>query len=246
MGLFFEHPQRPKRFMSIGSLAYLTLGLVLNLVLGLGLGLGASNTAQAHQPIMDMAPRWNNGYGIQTRVEHANSETTAWLEGVYTFKPSVRMTLKIPTVDGEVGDAILAVPLKRYANKGGFTSNWGFTPSVRMPTGGGSDWDAGLSVSYSSETRDFYQLYDLYALGDGRGLDINIGAVHANGKGSSWFTLWDVSAFDSDSGQRILTGPVVVYFKRNLVMRAEYKFAAYDNDEDWKGDYFSFGIGIVY
>ena len=51
-----------------------------------------SITAVAHQPIMDMAPRWNNGYGVQTRVEHANSESTTWVEGVYTFKPSVRIT----------------------------------------------------------------------------------------------------------------------------------------------------------
>ncbi|MFT7368260.1 MAG: hypothetical protein ACI927_001467, partial [Oceanospirillaceae bacterium] len=38
----------------------------------------------------------------------------------------------------------------------------------------------------------------------------------------------------------------VVYFKRNLILRAEYKFAAHDNDEKWDGDYFSFGIGLVY
>ena len=59
------------------------------------------SNAYAHQPVMDMAPRWNNGYGVQTRVEHANSETTTWLEGVYTFKPSLRMTLKVPHSNGK-------------------------------------------------------------------------------------------------------------------------------------------------
>ena len=205
-----------------------------------------SNLALAHQPVMDMAPRWNGGYGFQTRAEHANSETTTWVEGVYTFKPAVRMTLKVPYSDGSVGDAIFAVPLKRYTNRGGFTANWGLTPSVRMPTGGGNDWDAGLSLSYSSETSSVYQFYDLYALGDQTGIDINAGLVHADGEGSSWFTLWDVSMLDSDSGQRVLTGPVLVYFKRNFILRAEYKAAAYDNDDDWSGDYFSFGIGFVY
>ena len=120
------------------------------------------SNAYAHQPVMDMAPRWNNGYGVQTRVEHANSETTTWLEGVYTFKPSLRMTLKVPHSNGKTGDAILAMPIKRYKNAGAFTSNWGLTPSVRMPTGGGSKWDAGLSLSYSSESRKVYTLYDLY------------------------------------------------------------------------------------
>jgi hypothetical protein len=204
------------------------------------------NNAIAHQPIMDMAPRWNNGYGVQTRIEHANSKTTTWIEGVYTFKPSVRMTLKLPYEEGKIGDAIFAIPFKRYTNNKGFTSNWSVTPSVRVPTGGGSDWDPGLSLSYSSETVNVYQLYDLYTLGDRTGLDVNVGLVHANGKGSSWFTLWDVSALDSDSGQRVLTGPVLVYFKRNIVLRAEYKLIAMDNDDAWKGDYLSFSIGVVY
>ncbi len=207
---------------------------------------GLSASALAHQPIMDMAPRWNNGYGVQTRVEHFNSKTTAWLEGVYTFKPAVRMTLKIPYEDSEIGNAIFAVPLKRYFNEGAFTSNWSITPSVRMPTGKGNDWDAGLSLSYSSETPGFYQLYDLYTLDDKVGLDINVGRVFPDGKGSAWFALWDITAVDSDSGQRVLTGPVAVYFRQNLVLRAEYKLPAYDHDNDWKGNYISFGVGLVY
>ena len=220
----------------------------------------------AHQPVMDMAPRWNNGYGFQTRIEHSDKKTTTWLEGVYTFKPSVRMTLKLPYIDSHakqhsgsgaknyaasgMGNAILAVPLKRYKNAGAFTSNWGITPSVRMPTGNSNtednDWDMGLSVSYSSESRKVYELYDIYTLDDKVGIDINWGLVHADGNGSSWFTLWDISAQESSSGERILTGPVLVYFKRNIIARAEYKFAALDNDDDWTGDVISFGIGIVY
>lgn len=202
--------------------------------------------ATAHQPIMDMAPRWNDGYGIQLRTEYANSETTHWLEGVYTFQPAVRMTLKVPYANGDVGDAILAVPLKRYTNKNAFTANWGITPSVRMPTGGGSQWDAGLSISYSSETPDVYQLYDVFRLGDTTGLDVNVGLVFASGRGSSWFALWDVTARDTPTGQYVLTGPVAVYFKDNVVFRAEYKFEAYDDDSNWNGDFINVGVGLVY
>lgn len=205
-----------------------------------------TSQAYAHQPVMDMAPRWNGGYGAQTRITHANDTTTTWVEGVYTFKPALRMTLKVPFSHGENGDAILAMPIKSYKNAGAFTSNWGLTPSVRMPTGGGSDWDAGLSLSYSSESQGYYQLFDVYRLGDTSGIDINAGLVHADGNGSSWFTLWDITAKDSDSGQHVLTGPVLVYFKRNFIIRAEYKVAAYDNDEQWDGNYLSVGIGIVY
>lgn len=208
--------------------------------------LAAPGQSFAHQPVVDMAPRWNGGYGLQTRIERANSETTTWVEGVYTFKPAVRMTFKVPYRSGEAGDAIFAVPLKKYRNDGAFTSNWGITPSVRAPTGGGSDWDTGLSLSYSSESRDLFQLYDLYTLGDSTGLDINVGLVHADNQGSAWFTLWDISALDSNSGQRVLSGPVVTYFKRNIAARVEYKFEAYDNDDDWDGDFVSFTLGFVY
>ena len=207
---------------------------------------GISHFALAHQPVFDMAPRWNDGYGFQTRVERANSETTTWVEGVYTFKPAVRMTLKVPYSDGEVGDAIFAVPLKRYKNEGAFTSNFGITPSVRMPTGGGSDWDAGLSMSYSAEQPSFYQFYDVYRLGDNTGIDINLGKVYRDGRGSSTYALWDVSAAHSSSGNRILSGPVFVYFKRNMVFRAEYKHEVHDNDDDWEGNFVSVGLGFVY
>ena len=209
------------------------------------LGITAAG-AFAHQPVVDMAPRWNGGYGVQTRVEHANSDTVTWVEGVYTFKPAVRMTLKIPYDGDGLGDSIFAVPLKKYTNAQGYTSNWGLTPSLRMPSGGGDDWDAGLSLSYSSESVNLYQLYDLHLLGEVRGLDINIGTVHPDGRGSALFTLWDVTAVDSDSGQRILTGPVLIYFQRNIAARLEYKLAAYDHDDDWSGNFVSFTLGIVY
>lgn len=205
-----------------------------------------ASALSAHQPIMDMAPRWSDGYGVQTRFEHFNSQTTTWLEGVYTFKPSVRMTLKIPHANGETGDAIFAVPLKKYKNEGAFTSNWSLTPSVKIPTGNSNDWDPGLSVSYSSETPGFYQLYDLYAIDDKVGLDVNVGFVKTSDQGSALFTLWDITALDSKFGQRVLSGPVMVYFRENFIVRAEYKFSVHDRDSQWDGNYFSLGVGLVY
>lgn len=78
----------------------------------------SSITATAHQPVMDMAPRWAGGYGFQVRAERYGSDelklgstrvpnrfgveryvNTIWTEGVYTFNRSVRVTLKIPYVD---------------------------------------------------------------------------------------------------------------------------------------------------
>ena len=74
--------------------------------------------AFAHQPVMDMAPRWKNGWGFQLRHEifntdilfDGNSEISnaldrdksinkTWLEGIYTFRREVRLTFKLPSVD---------------------------------------------------------------------------------------------------------------------------------------------------
>ena len=71
----------------------------------------------ADQPVMDMAPRWEKGYGMQIRQEYYGSSklldgnnkidnplgleryvSKTWLEGVYTFNRSVRTTFKLPFV----------------------------------------------------------------------------------------------------------------------------------------------------
>lgn len=204
-----------------------------------------SSGADAHQPVMDMAPRWGGGYGFQTRVEHFDDVTTTWVEGVYTWDKSVRATFKLPYRDGELGDLILGLPLKKYVNDGPKTANWSITPSVQLPTGDRGEWDTGVSFSYSSETPSFYQLYDLYTWGDRTGLDINAGFAFP-GKGSGTFALWDVSLLTSDQGDRVQTGPVFVYFKKNMMFRAEYKHLVYERDSDWEGGFFNIGIGFVY
>jgi hypothetical protein len=80
--------------------------------------LASSCNAYAHQPVMDMAPRWADGYGFQLRAEHYGSDdlkrgssdvanpggaerevSTVWLEAVYTFNRSIRATIKMPYVD---------------------------------------------------------------------------------------------------------------------------------------------------
>lgn len=114
----------------------------------------------AHQPVMDMAPRWNGGYGFQVRYESFGSDRTIheqnilssyfqqtyWLEGVYTWHRAKRITFKLPyhmieRQDADLvaksksfGDLILAVPLKKYSNFKRRTQNFGFTPQIRIPS----------------------------------------------------------------------------------------------------------------
>lgn len=90
---------------------------------------------RAHQPVMDMAPRWKGGKGFQIRFEHdrkdvwdgAQSATpgteiplldetlTAWWEGVYTFTRETRITLKAPFVSRLTKTAQNGTPLETRA-----------------------------------------------------------------------------------------------------------------------------------
>ena len=222
---------------------------------------------------------------------------TTWLEGVYTFHRSVRLTVKIPFIDQRrdvnqnglpeyqstsgVGDIVIGLPLKRYSNHRGMTQNWSITPSLRIPTGSSSgdfpisdgSLDAGLSLSFSRETPQFYQLYDLYywkegagkrgmQTGDSFGLDVNLGIHpwHSDETNSGIFLMWDLSASHSDApnqlnlttaagGDRVYTGPVFVAYRQNLMFRVEYKFLAYErviNSSLSRGDQLSVAIGAAF
>ena len=225
---------------------------------------------RAHQPVMDMAPRWSNGFGFQVRHEFYGSDTLmdgnseidnplkleryvrrTSFEGVYTFDRAKRVTFKIPYVEQDriknvggkgikqrntgYGDLVLGVPLKRYRNMKANTSNFGVTPSIRIPTGNSSgnfpisdgSWDVGLSVAYSAEgfpleafqRLNLYQMYDLFYWhnskgtngnheGDEFGLDINVGfkPYHNDNTNTGLFIMWDVTArYNGEPGARTLT-----------------------------------------
>lgn len=87
-----------------------TVSLIANLILVCS---GFLVHLQADQPIMNMMPRWNGGYGIQTLLENIDKQDlklgdsvyakglseqiqTLHLQGVYTWTRAVRMTFKLP------------------------------------------------------------------------------------------------------------------------------------------------------
>ncbi|MEM1222239.1 MAG: transporter [Verrucomicrobiota bacterium] len=92
--------------MNINSLKrYLRVGALLCL----------AQMIYADQPIMNMMPRWDGGYGIQTRLETIHRSdlklgsevvgrgftedvTLLHTEGVYTWDKSIRFTFKLPYV----------------------------------------------------------------------------------------------------------------------------------------------------
>ena len=140
-------------------------------------------------------------------------------------------------------------------------------------------WDLGLSLSYSGEgflferlpNLNFYQLYDLFHWenrkgkdsleeGDLWGLDVNLGVKLYDDADSltGAFLMWDLSwrrqeAGDARTGayagESIHTGPVLVWYRENLMARAEWKFSAQERrftEGIPKGDIFELGVGFSF
>lgn len=241
----------------------------------------------AHQPVMDMAPRWSGGYGFQIRYESFGSDKTIldkdlsstyyqetyWLEGVYTWHRSRRITFKIPYNSVEnstddivsshhsVGDLILALPLKKYSNFKRSTQNFGFTPQIRIPFGEQKThldglYGAGVSLSYSAESFRYYQMYDLYAWTYNdrdpmMGLDVNLGIhpIHNNATNTGLFIMWDLTSKWDEASTVIQTGPVLVPYKHKIMARFEVKFPIVENGNDTqlsKGIFINTGIGFIF
>jgi len=160
----------------------------------LGLTLTWAGAAHAAQPIFDEMPRWSNGWGVQVVEEYRRDpdlllgpETVGedqveqvhilHVQGVYTWKKWIRMTLKIPYVvhaqrartdpsgtptrdtTRGFGDTTVAVPLKHYFNLDGRSGSWTLAPQVRVPLAKPSAysvyphrWGGGLSGGYETET----------------------------------------------------------------------------------------------
>ncbi|CAI8289166.1 MAG: Uncharacterised protein [Opitutia bacterium UBA7350] len=96
------------------------------------------STSFADQPIMNMMPRWDGGYGIQVLAEnihhsdlkkgkdviasgHSETIQQLHLQGVYTWDRSVRLTFKLPYVT----DARREVPVVGGTKTIEHDSGWG-------------------------------------------------------------------------------------------------------------------------
>jgi hypothetical protein len=178
-----------------------------------------------------------------------------------------------------LGDIVIGMPLKRYTNERSATSNVAVTPSIRLPTGsssgaypvGDGSTDVGLSFSASWEKADLYQYYDLFywkngdgdqgiEQGDEIGFDANIGwhPYHDNLTNTGVFVMLDLSARHEERGRdvhgvtggdRLSTGPVLVWYRGGIMVRAEYKTPLHEKMEGVqvsRGNEFNVGIGFVF
>lgn len=177
------------------------------------------------------------------------------------------------------GNLTLGLPLKCYENKPDSTTNTSITPQIRFPAGdtsgvfpttdGGTDH--GISFSYSKEKFSFYQYYDLYLWknnagrkgitpGNEIGFDANIGVhpYHNNLKNTGIFLLVDLttkyeqrgkSMTGTTGGSRIMSGPVLVWYRNNIMGRIEYKHPIHEKVFDTQvshGPQINVGIGFSF
>ena len=144
----------------------------------------------ADEPIMNMMPRWDDGWGYQFIEEYRHESDLllgsralhpGYTEDVYllhsnpstlgtnlsALRPSClmcstpgRRCLMAPEEriehDNGIGDATLALPLKKYFNLDGKSGSWTFKPMLRVPFSGTDD----------------YEIYD-NEWGNGLGWDMN-------------------------------------------------------------------------
>jgi len=178
-----------------------------------------------------------------------------------------------------IGDLILGIPLKYYWNDLDSTGNINFTPSIAIPTGSSAEnfpvsnggTNVGASFSLNIEKANLYQYYDLFYWknnakksgidkGDEMGFDLNVGLhpYHSNQTNTGIFLMVDVSArhekrgvdlAGTTGGTCLSLGPVFVFYRQNVMFRAEYKYPVYERVFDSQvsfGPQWNVGFGLAF
>ena len=252
----------------------------------------------ADEPIMNMMPRWDNGWGLQLIDEYRHEsdlllgKSTAYrgftedvhllhLQGVYTWDRSIRLTYKLPYVldarrempdnlggklvehDSGIGDATLALPLKKYFNLDGRSGSWGFKPMLRVPLAGedsykiyDNEWGGGLGLSYDFETSRlaFLSSASFWFFGNEKpnenkfSLDLGY-KFYPLGTNSQ--ILWETDFLLKDHGtENLLAGPALYWNINDLThIRLEWKHEFYSKQgklDHGNGDRILLSLGLVY
>ena len=176
------------------------------------------------------------------------------VEGVYTWDKSIRMTAKIPMVmnatrelpdgtggkitqrDEGVGDATLALPLKKYFNLDGRSGSWTLAPQIRVPSSGDNvyevydgAWGTGISVGYDTETHQYLVAAEIasWFFGDNEpfrataSLDVGLNFQLFQ---TSGHVKWETDFIYEDDGlEKLLLGPHV-YLRINDMVHTQVMY----------------------
>ena len=203
------------------------------------------------------------------------------LEGVYTWDKSVRLTVKLPYLIGAtrelpdglggkliqedqgIGDATVALPLKKYFNLDGRSGSWTLAPQLRVPLSGDDayeiydgEWGTGLGFGYETETfRHIFSVgasiwhyfedepFEVFAH-----LDV---ARNLQGFGSSGHLKLENDLQFEDNGSLTLTiGPALYWkFTDTVHTKISWKKDVSDRQgviDHGNGEAFKIGVGFVY
>jgi hypothetical protein len=227
----------------------------------------------AEQPVFNMMPRWNNGWGVQ--LEHEFQKLTEaeghllHLEGVYTWQRWIRVTYKIPWVlhaqsltdpnapaESGIGTPVLSLPLKKYFNKDGRSGAWGLTPHVYLPLSdtllGRDDERIGLSFGYAQET--YRTAFDISCSGHTRQGNLPTEWHFNLAAGGKFYPFGSIGNFRIKVGYRYRTndeyslraGPVAYWrLSDRWHAQASWKRSLLGHGFD-TGDWFRSGLGMVF
>tara|TARA_A100001037_G_scaffold271680_1_gene267354 strand:+ start:200 stop:1015 length:816 start_codon:yes stop_codon:yes gene_type:complete len=252
----------------------------------------------ADEPIMNMMPRWSEGWGYQFIHEYRHESDLLLggekehpgfsedvhllhLQGVYTWDKSIRITAKLPYVidarrempdgsggkkvehDNGIGDATVALPLKKYFNLDGKSGSWTFKPMLRVPLSGTDDyevydneWGNGLGLAYEHETARFhfhvstsgwvYHGNEPFESWSSLDLGYNFNAWGSNGA-----LMWETDFHFEDNESRTLSMGPALYWNINDTghIRLEWKQDVYDRQgvsDHGNGGIFRFSLGFVF
>ena len=252
----------------------------------------------ADEPIMNMMPRWDNGWGLQLIDEYRHEDDlllgsrTAYsgftedvhilhFQGVYTWDRSVRLTYKIPYVlnarrempdgvggkrvehDNGIGDATLALPLKKYFNLDGRSGSWTFKPMLRVPLAGDdnyeiydNEWGAGLGLGYEFEMHRLAFVSSIsswtYEQEDPSEVHLTLDLGYkVDARGTNGTLFWETDfQYEDDGSETLLAGPAFYWnFNDTIHMRLEWKHDYYDRQgmlDHGNGDRFLLSLGVVF
>ena len=212
-----------------------------------------SSILYAHQPVMDMAPRWEDGYGIQLRQENYGSNkllkgsTTianpyglkrfvykTWLEGIYTFSKEKRITFKLPYIKQQRTKKTTLSTTAKQKNRGigdvilgiplkKYTNNKAATNNI--------SFTPSLRIPTGSTTGD-------YPIGDGS-WDLGLSLSYSN-ETPKIYQLYDLFFWKNTKGKRNMQQGDELGLDINL------GYHAYHNDEAEAGIYLMLDIRARY
>ena len=213
------------------------------------------------------------GFSEDVHILHA--------EGVYTWDKSIRVTAKLPFVldakrelpdgaDGKItqhdegiGDATLALPLKRYFNLDGRSGSWTLAPQVRVPLSGKDEyevydgaWGTGISAGYETETYRY-----LFSAGISSWIFEGDEPIQVSGSidlginyrifNTSGHVKWETDfIFEDDGTEKLYIGPkVYIRITDTVHAQAMYKHEVHSRRnslDHGNGSFLKLGLGFVF